>query len=59
MDKNASEDEASLSSMGPPSDFELSRNNSTANFIPNNNDDNNKDKIPLNNNTLAPPAGNK
>ena len=59
VDKNASEDEASLSSMAPPSDFELSRNNSTANFIPNNNDDNNKDKIPLNNNTLAPPAGNK
>jgi hypothetical protein len=42
--------------MAPPSDFELSRNNSTANF---NTNEDNKEKIPLNNNTLAPPLANR
>jgi hypothetical protein len=64
VDKNASEDEASMSSMAPPSDFELSRNNSTANFGNGSasEDLSVKDKMPLNNNnnTLAPPMfGNK
>jgi hypothetical protein len=43
--------------MAPPSDVDLSRTNSSANFAA---DADIKEKIiPLNNNTLAPPMGNK